>query len=121
VDGAMLNVVGLDVSAPEEVKQLQDIAKAAGGEYWPATSADKLLAHLKAAVLSLPGRFEVMDDAGKKVADGVYGKSLTLKEGKYTLKAVIDGKEVQQMFWINTGQTTRIEYELPKPPAKGPM
>lgn len=114
VDGAMLNVVGLAVDNEQEVKQLQDIASAAGGQYWAAGSGEKLIAHLKAAVFAVPGRFSVYDAAGSKVADGSYGQNITLKEGKYTLKAVIEGKEVQQVFWINTGQTTTLSYEPAK-------
>lgn len=94
------------------------MVEAAGGEYWAASKADKLTAHLRSSVPALPGRYQVLDGAGKKAADGLFGQALTLKEGKYLFRTVVDGKPVEMPFWINTGQATRIEYELPKPPAK---
>jgi len=120
VEGALFNIVALDVSVEKEVKQLQEIAKAANGEYWAAYKADKLTEHLRSSVLSLPGRYQVLDSAGKKVADGLFGQALTLKEGKYVFRTIVDGKPIEMPFWINTDQATRIEYQVPKPPAKSP-
>ena len=61
-----------------------------------------------------------LDSAGKKVADGLFGQALTLKEGKYVFRTIVDGKPIEMPFWINTDQATRIEYQVPKPPAKSP-
>ena len=108
--GLTLHVVGFDIGRDDWSLQLQDIATKAKGRYWPARQASSLARELRSAVFGIPERFSVLDGNGLEVAQGTFGESKTLHEGKYRLRTAIGGLSAEEEFWINTGAVTAVTF-----------
>ena len=65
---------------------------------------------LRRAVFGTPDRFSVYDAAGAEVAQGKFGESRTLPEGKYRLRARARSLVCEESFWINTETVTRVTF-----------
>ena len=125
--GVQLHVVGFDINQQDWSDQLQAMAKAGGGQYYPAARGDALLRELRSAVFGTPDSFAVYDMKGSQAARGHFGEARTLPEGKYRLTTEYGGREFSQDFWINTDATTAVVFNAakapttPAPPASRPV
>jgi Mg-chelatase subunit ChlD len=82
---AVIHVVGFDIAGTEAEKQLRQIAKIGGGDYFGAQNAKQLAAALKAAAAA--GSYVVYDAAGKPAARGtINGAPVALLPGKYRVR-----------------------------------
>jgi hypothetical protein len=109
--GVRFHLVGFDINQSGWGEQLQAMAKAGNGRYWPAARSADLLRSLRAAVLGLPGDFVVLDPAGRPAGRGTFGQSISLPEGQYTFKTTFAGRDFAQEIWINTDATTTIDFD----------
>jgi hypothetical protein len=86
----VIHVVGFDIRDNDERRQLMEIAKLGGGQYFDAANAEELAASLRKAVES--ANYVVRDEAGKsEVARGlINGSPLTLMPGSYRVRVIGD-------------------------------
>jgi Mg-chelatase subunit ChlD len=113
------HIVGFDINQPDWSAQLQNIAKASRGSYWPAAKASDLERTVRTAVLGLPDEYVVLSDSGKEIARGRFGQPQQLPEGKYKFQARFAGRDIAEEFWINAGEPTEITFDASQlPPAK---
>jgi hypothetical protein len=111
LEGAGLYIVGFDITRANWTKQLQAMADAAGGQYWPVAKADDLQRELRSAVFQVPQTFTVLDEAGEKVAAGRFGDEVRLKEGRYVFHTSFAGRDHRRTFWINTDAATAVVFD----------
>ncbi len=109
-----LQILGFDINREDWSQQLAEMARLAHAQYWPAAQASALQSTIRAAVLGEADQFVVTDKAGKEVARGKFGESLTLPEGKYSLKAAFAGQPLTADFWINTDGATSVVFDARK-------
>ncbi len=126
-----LQIVGFNINREDWSRQLAAMTQAAQGAYWPAAEARALEEDVRSAVLGTPRDFAVLDPAGKQVAAGPFGKSLSLPEGEYRFVTQFAGKTFGSDFWINTDKSTTVLFNgdnaggapgavvAPPPPAAG--
>lgn len=82
---AVIHVVGFDIAGTDAEKQLRQIAKIGGGEYFGAKDAKELAAALKAVATS--GAFAVYDETGRLAGRGIVnGTPVLLLPGKYRVR-----------------------------------
>ncbi len=83
-----VNVVGFDIQEKEAVDQLESVARAGEGKYYPSANAEELGDALLEAV-GLP--YEVVGDEGRVVARGTIGRRHGyLPAGTYTVRLRFD-------------------------------
>ena len=115
--GLTLEIIGFDVDESRSrnqaawTKQLRDMAQAAEGRYRSIVEAGELGAAVAAAATGRPGRFEVLDDAGKVVAEGPFGGAIELPAGHYTFRTTFAGTPVTKEIDVGRGLTTRVEFD----------
>jgi hypothetical protein len=115
VEHVRLHVVGFDIGRDDWSEQLQGMARAAGGAYYPAAKGESLLRELRNAVFGTPEFYTVLsEDGAKELGTGKFGDVKTLKEGKYRLRTTFGGYEFEQPFWINTEGTTAVTFDAAK-------
>ena len=82
---AVIHVVGFDIAGTDAEKQLRQIAKIGGGEYFGAQNAKQLGDALKAVAMA--GAFAVYDESGKLAGKGtVNGAPVPLLPGNYRVR-----------------------------------
>ncbi len=112
--GASLQIVGFDIGRDDWGAQLRAMAAAARGNYWSASDPAGLLRDLRAAVLRTPSGFRVLDASGKVVAQGAFGDSKPLAEGKYVFETAFSDHSFREPLWVNTGSTTAVVFDATK-------
>jgi hypothetical protein len=114
-----LHIVGFDINEPDWSQQLQEMAAASGGRYWPAAKEQDLQRSVRDAVLGIPEQFTVLDQQGRAVKSGRFGDAVPLPEGKYQFQTVYAGRPFQQAFYISPGENTAITFDASQVPAGG--
>ena len=109
--GIQFHIVGFDINQPGWSDQLLGMAKSGGGHYWPAARAADLERGIRESVLGIPEQFVVVDASNKEVVRGKLGKALTLPEGKYILKTMYGGANVEREFTISSGATATVVFD----------
>lgn len=115
LSGATLQVMAFDVDDPPAIKQLQDIALAAGGRYWPLSKLDHLATRLRSTIWAAAGDFEVLDEQGKKAGKGAFGQAIPLKPGKYVLTTRWDGRDLSLPLEIQSEKTVSVTLDPSRP------
>jgi Mg-chelatase subunit ChlD len=111
--GVRFTVVGFDVAGREDwSRQLQGMAQAGRGQYIPAANAEALRREVRGAVLGQPEGFAIMDGSGAQVAAGLWGQTVKLPEGRYTMRTIYAGSVFTEHFWINTERTTSVNFDV---------
>lgn len=95
MENAHLVVVGFDIQREDWSRQLNAIAEAAGAEYLPAPQAADLEPMLRAASGFKPSEFQVLDDQGTVVGEGLFGDQITLPPGRYEVKSGENARTIQ--------------------------
>ena len=88
------------------------MADASGGRYLPAADAKALNESLRAAVVGKPERFIITDSNARKVAEGDFGDSVKLPEGRYLLRCQVEGTWHETSFWVLTDETTSVVFDV---------
>lgn len=108
--GVVLHVVGFDIGRDDWRAQLQAIAAAGRGGYFPAGRGDDLAKAIRDAFLPSPEGFVLRDAHGTEVARGKFGDEIELPEGQYEFVTEYQGKAWKRRVWINTGRLSSITY-----------
>jgi hypothetical protein len=114
IPGVALYVVGFDITRPDWVEQLRNLAARGGGQYLAAQDPQSLLPGLRAAVYRTPESFVLQDAKGQPVRKAKFKESLKLPEGQYTILTDFGGKRYTQPLWINTDATTAVVFDAAK-------
>lgn len=97
--GAMKNtqlvVVGFDIQREDWSRQLNAIAAAAGAQYLPAPQASDLEPMLRTASGFKPSQFQVLNEEGTVVSEGIFGDKIILPPGRYLVKSGENERPIQ--------------------------
>lgn len=117
VKNVRFHIVGFDINEPDWSTQLQAMAQASGGRYWPAAKGADLERSVRNAVLGIPDQFTLLDGDGHSLKDGHFGDSIPLPEGKYSLRTAFAGRRFDQEFHISPQETTLISFDASQVPS----
>ena len=109
--GVVLHVVGFDIGREDWRKQLEEIAMAGRGGYFPAGKGDDLAKTVRDAFLRCPDGYSVLDAKGVEVARGAFGDEVELPEGRYTFRTEYGKKLWSCRIWINTNRTSSVSFD----------
>ena len=104
-------IVGFDINQPDWSQQLQAMAQASGGRYWPAAREKELQNSVSNAVMGVPEQFALTDANGHALADGKFGQAISLPEGKYHFQTIYGGQTIAQDFYISPDEITSITFD----------
>jgi len=117
VKNVRFHIVGFDINTPEWSQQLQEMASVSGGRYWPAARGAELQRSVRNAVLGVPEQFTILDADGHAVAQGQFGDSKSLPEGKYHFRTDFAGRAFDQEFYCSAGEQTSVTFDASQIPA----
>ena len=103
-----IDVVGFDVASQNgTADKLRDIASATHGTYYDAQSSQQLRTALQSIIRV---RYQVFDDQGAKVFDGVLGEAgPQLASGSYRVVLLSNPPLVLENVIVQSGETTKIQ------------
>lgn len=116
VKNVRFHIVGFDINQPDWSQQLQAMAQASGGRYWPAAKAVDLERSVRNAVLGIPEQFVVLGADGRQVKAGQFGDSVSLPEGQYKFRTVFAGRPFEQELYISPGENTAVTFDASQVP-----
>ncbi|HEY2588604.1 MAG TPA: zinc-ribbon domain-containing protein [Tepidisphaeraceae bacterium] len=118
VKNVRFHIVGFDINEPDWSQQVQAMAQASGGRYWPAARGADLARSVRDAVLGIPEQFTVIGADGREVVRSArFGDSVPLGEGKYVLRTAYAGRSFEQPFYVSPGETTAVTFDASQIPA----
>ena len=115
-------VVGFDINQPRWTQQLEQMANAAGGAYWPVRQAPALTRGLE-AIVAPPAPAFTLTRTDDDTTLGPYdfnAPPIELPPGEYRLDTEHLGHAFTTTFWINPEATTRINLDAAELKPKGP-
>lgn len=117
IKNVRFHIVGFDINEPDWSTQLQAMAQASGGRYWPAAKGADLERSVRNAVLGIPEQFVVSDADGHPIKTGRFGDSVSLAAGKYHLQVAFAGRSFDQDFYVSPEETTSLTFDASQIPA----
>lgn len=117
VKGVAFHIVGFDINQPEWSAQLQAMARASGGRYWPAARGADLERSIRGAVLGIPEQFTISDADGHPLKEARFGDAVPLPPGKYHMITNFLGHSFDQQFYISPQQTTSVTFDASQIPS----
>ncbi len=121
LDGVNLRIIGFDVERPDWTRQMQAMARSAGGTYLPVALSADLVAEMRGTARpTLPQGFTVIDAQGQTVASGTPGQDLPLPAGTYQLSLSHRGQTLTMPITIAPGRVTHLRIDLPEATADEP-
>jgi len=117
VQNIRFHIVGFDINEPDWSTQLQAMAKASGGRYWPAVRGADLERNVRNAVLGIPEQFTIADADGHEVKAARFGDSVGLPAGKYSLRTLFAGRPFEQQFYISPQEITSVMFDASQVPS----
>jgi hypothetical protein len=120
VQNIRFHLVGFDINEPDWSTQLQAMAQASGGRYWPAAKGADLERSVRNAVLGIPEQFTLTDADGHDVKSGRFGDSVTLPAGKYHLRTSFANRPFDEVLYISPQEITSVVFDASQIPP-GPM
>jgi hypothetical protein len=101
-----VHIVGFDIKEAEARAELEAIAKSTDGTYLDAKDSQELMSSLEQ---TLQIEFEILDEKGQVIAQGlVGGEALSLLEGSYTLRLLVDPEPFETAVTVTSGQKTTL-------------
>lgn len=103
-----VSIVGFAIEDPELKEKFQLWAKAGGGSYFDASSAEELSRSLRTVI---SGPFKVFDTSGKIAGKGIIGGApIVLPAGLYRVETASGGKRVLEKVEIRPEEVTRVNF-----------
>lgn len=116
VQNIHFHIVGFDINEPDWSTQLQAMAQASGGRYWPAAKGADLERNVRNAVVGIPENFTISDASGADLKSGHFGDSLSLPPGKYRMRTPFAGHTFDQDFYISPQEVTSLTFDASQIP-----
>lgn len=103
-----LVVIGFDIGNASWTEQLQGIAEAGRGTYWPADRPGTLTTALHAAARRPPEDYGIFDTGGSQVARLSLGEGCPLEPGSYVVQTTFGAERLRQEVRIRPGRPTTV-------------